>query len=125
MDKVLSVEIFLSPGYRLKAEEDATIYSDSGDLDQLIPRRQWPDKELPEVPEVPQPAPTQASAKASADRAQLISDLQTVYDSATKSLEAIHRRALWATFLLYLLEVHTAGSAVWQLLVFPKLLPLS
>ena len=89
VDKVLSVEIFLSPGCRLEDEEDATVYSDGGDLDQFIPRRQWPGKELPEVPEVPQPVPSPASAAASADRPQLISDLQTVHDSAAKSLEAM------------------------------------
>ena len=89
MDKVLSEEIFLSPGYRLQDEEDPSVYSDGGDLDQFVPRRQWPDKELPEVPEEPHPVPSQASAAASADRAQLISDLQTVYDSAAKSLEAM------------------------------------
>ena len=35
---------------------------------------------------MPQPVPSQA---ASADRAQLISDLQTIHDSAAKSLEAM------------------------------------
>ena len=60
-----------------------------GDLDQFVPRRQWPNKELLEVPEDPHPAPSQASATASADRAQLIADLQTVHDSAAKSLEAM------------------------------------
>ena len=90
VDKVLNVEIFLSPGYRLADEEDATVYSDGrGDLDQFIPRRQWPDKEMPEVPEVPQPVPSQASATVTADRAQLIADLQTVHDSAAKSLESM------------------------------------
>ena len=42
-----------------------------------------------EDPEEPHPVPSQASAAASADRAQLISDLQTVHDSAAKSLEAM------------------------------------
>ena len=29
-----------------------------GDLDQFVPRREWPDKPLPEVPEFPRPAPS-------------------------------------------------------------------
>ena len=60
-----------------------------GDLDQLVPRREWPDKALPEVPEFPLPVPSQASATASADRAQLIADLQAVPDALAKSLESM------------------------------------
>ena len=87
--QVLQVEIFLSPGYKLEDEEDGTVYNDGGggDLDQFVPRREWPDKTLPEVPEFPLPVPSQASATASADRAQLIADLQAVHDASAKSLE--------------------------------------
>ena len=60
-----------------------------GDLDQFVPRREWPDKPLPEVPEFSCPAPFQASATASADRAQLIADLQAVHDASAKSLESM------------------------------------
>ena len=60
-DQVLQVEIFLSPGYRLADEEDGSVYSDGGDLDQFIPRREWPDVPLPEVPEPSVTTPTQAS----------------------------------------------------------------
>ena len=38
---------------------------------------------------MPQQAPSQASATATADRAQLIADLQTVHDSAANSLESM------------------------------------
>ena len=44
------MEILLSPGYRLADEEDGSVYSDGGDLDQFIPRREWPDVPLPEAP---------------------------------------------------------------------------
>ena len=30
VDQVLQVELFLSPGYKLKDEEDGTVYSDGG-----------------------------------------------------------------------------------------------
>ena len=60
-----------------------------GDLDQFVPRREWSDKPLPEVPDFPHPAPSQASATASADRAQLIADLQAVHDASAKSLESM------------------------------------
>ena len=90
VDQVLQVEIFLSPGYKLKDEEDGTVYSDGGgDLDQFVPRREWLDKPLPEVPEFPLPVPSQASATASADRAQMIADLQAVHDVSAKSLESM------------------------------------
>ena len=89
IDQVLQVEIFLSPGYKLEDEEDGTVYSDGGDLDQFVPRREWPDKPLPEVTEFPHPAPSQASATASVDRAQLIADLQAVHDASAKSLESM------------------------------------
>ena len=60
-----------------------------GDLDQFVPRRECPDKALPEVPEFPLPVPSQASATASADRAQLITNLQAVHDAPAKSLESM------------------------------------
>ena len=60
-----------------------------GDLDQFVPRREWPDKPLPEIPEFPHPAPSLVSASASADRAQLIGDLQAVHDASAKSLESM------------------------------------
>ena len=56
-----------------------------GNLDQFVPRREWPDMPLPEVPEFPHPAPSPVSASASADRAQLIADLQAVHDASAKS----------------------------------------
>ena len=73
----------------MRRTPQCTVMGGRGDFDQFIPRKQWPDKELPEVPEVPQPAPSQASATATADRAQLIADLQTVHDSAANSLESM------------------------------------
>ena len=88
-DQVLQVEIFLSPGYRLADEEDGSVYSDGEDLDQFIPRREWPDKPLPEVPEPSLTTPTQATTTVSADRAQLIADLQAVHDATVKSLESM------------------------------------
>ena len=88
-DQVLQVEIFLSLGYRLADEEDGSVYSDGGDLDQFIPRREWPDMPLPEVPEPSLTTPTQASTTVSADKAQLIADLQAVHDATVKSLESM------------------------------------
>ena len=89
VDQVLQVEIFLSPGYRLADEEDGSMYSDGRDLDQFIPRRERPDKPLPEVPELSLTISTQASTTVSADRAQLIADLQAVHDATVKSLESM------------------------------------
>ena len=80
-DQVLQVEILLSPGYRLADEEDGSVYSDGGDLDQFIPRREWPDVPLPEAPEPSVITLPQASTTVSADRAQLIADLQAVHDT--------------------------------------------
>ena len=88
-DQVLQVEILLSPGYRLADEEDGSVYSDGGDLDQFIPRREWPDVPLPEAPEPSVITLPQASTTVSADRAQLIADLQAVHDTTVKSLEAM------------------------------------
>ena len=85
VDQVLQVEIFLSPGYKLEDEEDGTVYSEGG-LRPICPRRELLDKALPEVPEFPLPAPSQASVTASADRAQLTADLHAVYDASAKSL---------------------------------------
>ena len=89
VDQVLQVEIFLSPGYRFEDEEDGSVYSDGGDLDQFVPRREWPDKPLPEAPEPSISSPDQAPTNVSADRAQLIADLQAVHDATVKSLEAM------------------------------------
>ena len=89
VDQVLQVEIFLSPGYRFEDEEDGSVYSDGGDLDQFVPQREWPDKPLPEAPEPSISSPVQAPTTVSADRAQLIADLQAVHDATVKSLEAM------------------------------------
>ena len=89
VDQVLQVEIFLSPGYRFEDEEDGSVYSDGGDLDQFVPRREWPDKPLPEAPEPSISSPVQAPTTVSADWAQLIADLQAVHDATVKSLEAM------------------------------------
>ena len=89
VDQVLQVEIFLSPGYRFKDEEDGSVYNDGGDLDQFVPQREWPDKPLPEAPEPSISSPVEAPTTVSADRAQLIADLQAIHDATVKSLEAI------------------------------------
>ena len=89
VDQVLQVEIILSPGYRFEDEEDGSVYSDGGDLDQFVPRREWPEKSLPEALEPSISSPDQAPTNVSADRAQLIADLQAVHDATVKSLEAM------------------------------------
>ena len=89
VDQVLQVEIILSPGYRFEDEEDGSVYSDGGDLDQFVPRREWPEKPLPEALEPSISSPDQAPTNVSADRAQLIADLQAVHDATVKSLEAM------------------------------------
>ena len=89
VDQVLQVEILLSPGYRFEDEEDGSVYSDGGDLDHFVPWREWPDKPLPEAPEPSISSPDQAPTTVSADRAQLIADLQAVHDATVKSLEAM------------------------------------
>ena len=104
VDQVLKVEIFLSPGYRLADEEDGSVYSDGGDLDQFIPRREWPNRPLPEVPEPSLTTPTQASTTVSADRAQLIANLQAVHDATVKFLESMGVNACEIYMLCPILE---------------------